>query len=199
MFPAVILPCCQVVLNSCINHSNACTIRVQLICFLTLNGCTYTYSHISKLIVNISVKVVSLGVEDWAFLNCFIFNFVFNSHLKHRRFCLDCILVLFSPKLSSEHEVSSHGLPDERAVSNSAGMFNLGQQIETAVVHATYRQSSKLQKSGDMSWCWHLQPRAWQSFAVCYFQRRLERTGVLVCLFLTAFFVERHRYAWLFV
>lgn len=28
------------------------------------------------------------------------------------QFCLNCILILFSPRLSSELEVSSHGLPD---------------------------------------------------------------------------------------
>lgn len=31
----------------------------------------------------------------------------------------------------------------QRAVNNSAGTFNLGQHIQTAAVHATYRQSSK--------------------------------------------------------
>lgn len=31
----------------------------------------------------------------------------------------------------------------QRAVNNSAGMFNLGQHIQTAAVRITYRQSSK--------------------------------------------------------
>lgn len=36
----------------------------------------------------------------------------FIRHLKHTQFCLNCILILFSPRLSSKLQVSSHGLPD---------------------------------------------------------------------------------------
>ena len=52
----------------------------------------------------------------------------------------------------------------QKAVSNSASMFNLGQEMCTAAVRAAWRQ--RLERSSNV--CWHLclYPEAWQSFSV---------------------------------